>query len=195
MFLFCPYLLLHRKIYAKYILEYFLVCMSSWPAYMSVYHMSTWGQQRTREGVGSPRAGVTGSCELLDRYWKLNPHCWRATRAVKHWVTSPLLYSFLALFPLGFVGVQNDFPESIFSGTMFNDHVIYNSPCAHLDSWHFLQEMAAESPSALCKSQEASFKKKTTQSLIITFPEKNLGSFLGPHEVIETEPPRRSETY
>lgn len=147
------------------------MCISIWPAQMSVYHMSTWCQQRIREGVGSPQVGVTEGCELLYRYWKLNSLCWRATSAVNHWVTSPPLYSFLALFPLGFVRVQSDFPESIFSGTMFNDHVLYNSPCAHLDPWQFLHEKAAKSSTALSKSQEASFSENITQRLVITFPE------------------------
>lgn len=115
MFLCCPYLLLHLKIYGKYILEYFLMRMSILSAYMFMYYMGTWGQHRTKEGVGSPRAGVTEGSELLYRYWKLNPLCWRATSAVKHWVTSAPLYSFLSLFPLGFVGVESDFPESFFS--------------------------------------------------------------------------------
>lgn len=163
MFLSCPYLLLHEKIYAKYILDYFfnvyeyLACI-----YVCVPHEYLVPIEDKR------------GCWILQgwsyrRFWKLNPLCWRATSAVNHWVTSPPLYSFLALFPLGLVGVQSDFPESTFSSTMLNDHVIYNSPCAH--SWHFLHEMAAKSSTSLCKSQEVSFSKNITQHLVITFPE------------------------
>lgn len=84
MFLSYPYLLLHEKIYAKYILDYFINVYEYLAAYVSVYHMSIWCQQRIREGVGSPWAGVTEGCELLYRYWKLNPFCWRATSAINH---------------------------------------------------------------------------------------------------------------
>lgn len=46
----------------------FLMCKSILPAYTSAYHMSTWCQQRTKEGVASPQAGVPGCYELLYRY-------------------------------------------------------------------------------------------------------------------------------
>ena len=42
-------------------------------ACMSVHHMHAWHLRRTKEGVGSPRTGVTDSCELLWECWEPNP--------------------------------------------------------------------------------------------------------------------------
>jgi len=46
--------------------------MNVLPVCMSVHCMHTWHPQRLEEGIGSPGAEGTDSCEPLGGFWELN---------------------------------------------------------------------------------------------------------------------------
>lgn len=91
---------------------------------------------------------------------------------------SPLFFSFfLFLLLYGFVRFFNDPPEFIFHATIFNDHFIYSSPCAHPFSWLVCTKWQQNHGLFSVTHRKPAFPKTITQSLVITLPEYNLRSF------------------
>ena len=92
------------------------MCMRVLPPCMSMHQVCSWSPQRSEEGTGVPRIGVTASCELPCGRWELNPSPLQEQPLLLPTEPScspldiPLVYTVLHLFDVRLT--QDCFPDS-----------------------------------------------------------------------------------